>query len=170
MQGMFHLYTGNGKGKTTAAIGQIIRSLGAGWRVFLGQFVKSMEYSEIKILKEYSNLTIRQYGKGCFIETVPAEEDIEAAQRGLVEMGEVLRGGNYQLVVLDEANIAIHFKLFSASQLLEVIEERAEGVEVVVTGRNAERELIERADLVTSMEKVKHYYQQGVLARDGIER
>ena len=170
MRGMFHLYTGNGKGKTTAAIGLAIRALGAGFKVFFGQFVKGQEYSEIKVLNSLENLTVKQYGLDCFIRNEPTEADIKAARQGLKEVSRVLKSGQYQLVILDEANIAVYYKLFSSDQLLMAIDNRAEEVEVVVTGRKADQKLIEKADLVTRMEEIKHYYQQGIMARTGIEK
>lgn len=170
MSGMFHLYTGNGKGKTTAAIGLTIRALGAGWQVFFGQFIKGQEYSEIKILNSLKNVTVEQFGLNCFIRNDPTEADIEAACQGLERVGQILKSGEYQLVILDEANIAIYYQLFSSDQLLEVIENRAKEVEVVVTGRKAHSKLIAKADLVTNMEEIKHYYQQGIMARVGVEK
>lgn len=170
MKGKVHVYTGNGKGKTTAAIGLAIRAVGAGFKVFFGQFVKGREYSEIKTLNKIDNIVVRQYGLDCFIRNEPTEEDIEVARKGLTEISDILKSGEYQLVIMDEANIAVYYKLFSVEELLNVIENRAEDVEVVVTGRLAEEKLIEKADLVTRMDEVKHYYQQGVLARTGIEK
>ncbi|MDI3547395.1 MAG: cob(I)alamin adenosyltransferase [Halanaerobiales bacterium] len=106
----------------------------------------------------------------CFIKNKPTRKDIEAARTGLKEIREILKSGEYQLVIMDEANIATYFNLFSVDELLEVIEGRAENVEVVVTGRMADEKLLEKADLVTKMEEIKHYYRKGVLARTGIER
>lgn len=170
MQGMIHVYTGNGKGKTTAAIGLAMRALGAGQRVFLGQFVKGMPYSELESLKLHQGLTVRQYGRDCFIRNKPSLEDIQVARKGLEEMALVLKKGEYQLVILDEANIAVYYQLFTVEELLATIKGRAPGVEVVVTGRMAPEELIAEAHLVTRMEEVKHYYQNGVPARVGIEK
>ncbi|MGM0602567.1 MAG: cob(I)yrinic acid a,c-diamide adenosyltransferase [Bacillota bacterium] len=167
---MIQVYTGNGKGKTTAAIGLAVRAVGAGMKVFIGQFVKGMKYSELKSLSEIENIDIEQYGLDCFIVNEPEEKDIKAARRGLKEVSCILKSGDYQLVILDEANIAVYYKLFSAEELIKVIEERAEGVEVVVTGRKADSRLVEYADLVTEMKEIKHYYQQGIEAREGIEK
>ena len=169
-KGMLQIYTGAGKGKTTAAIGLAVRAAGAGLKVFIGQFVKSMEYSEIKILEEIDNIDVKQYGLNCFIEKEPEKEDIKAAREGLQEVEEILNSGEYDLVILDEANIAVYFDLFSIDELVEVIEGRDKGIEVVVTGRNAKKEIIDKADLVTDMQEIKHYYEKGVKARDGIER
>lgn len=167
---MIQVYTGDGKGKTTAAIGLSIRAIGAGHNVFIGQFVKGMRYSEIKFLEKLDNITIKQYGLNCFIENEPEEKDIQAAQNGLKEVTEIMSSGEYDLVILDEANIAVYFDLFTVEELIEAIERRDEKVEVVVTGRKVEKKLIERSDLVTEMKEIKHYYQKGIEARDGIER
>jgi cob(I)alamin adenosyltransferase len=165
------VYTGGGKGKTTAALGLALRAAGAGLKVFVAQFVKGMSYSELEALKKLSDLiTVRQYGRRCFIREEPDEQDVAVARRGLDEVRHVLGSGDYRVVILDEANIATHFGLFSVGELLDLIDAKPEGVELVLTGRNADPRVIERADLVTEMREVKHYYRRGVEARDGIER
>ena len=170
MSGMVHVYTGTGKGKTTASIGLAIRAVGAGMKVFIGQFVKGMKYSELKSLSSIDDIEIKQYGLNCFIKGDPGKEDIRAAQRGLEEIKEILKSGEYQLVILDEANIATYYNLFSVDELIEVVSRRADNVEVVITGRKADDKIIEFADLVTEMREIKHYYQRGVSAREGIEK
>lgn len=170
MQGQIHIYTGNGKGKTTAAFGLSLRAIGAGKKVFFAQFVKSQIYSEILACTEYlPNIKTRQYGRDCFIYKDPTQEDIDAAQTGLKEVSEIIESGEYDVVVLDEANIALYYQLFSVDELIEIIKNKPEPTEIVITGRYAPPELIEIADLVTEMKEVKHYYQQGVEAREGIE-
>ncbi|MBD3292324.1 MAG: cob(I)yrinic acid a,c-diamide adenosyltransferase [Armatimonadia bacterium] len=168
-RGYVQVYTGDGKGKTTAALGLALRVAGAGLRVFIAQFVKGMEYSELRALEQFDEIEVRRYGRGCFIRKEPSPEDIEAAHAGLAEAREELLSGDWDLVILDEANIAIFFDLFSVEDLLEVIAEKPEGVELVITGRRADPRVIEAADLVTEMREVKHYYEQGVQARKGIE-
>ncbi len=169
-RGYVHVYTGNGKGKTTAAIGLAIRAAGAGMCVYIAQFVKGMHYSELDSLKRYADLiTIRQYGRDCFIQQEPAEEDVRAACKGLQEVKGVLASGEYGMVILDEANIATRYNLFSADELIELIRSKPESVEVVITGRNADPKVIAVADLVTEMKEIKHYYHRGVEARRGIE-
>jgi len=170
MYGMLHVYTGNGKGKTTAAIGLAIRAAGAGLKVFIGQFVKGMKYSELELLKDIDNIRIEQYGLECFIRNEPGKKDIEAARKGLDKMKSILSSGEYKLVIMDEVNIATYYNLFSVEELLNVIKGRAEEVEVVITGRKADEKLITEADLVTEMKEIKHYYNQGILAREGIEK
>jgi cob(I)alamin adenosyltransferase len=170
MSSYFQIYTGNGKGKTTAAFGLALRAAGAGKKVFFAQFVKGKTYSEIKAVEQWLPLiTVKQFGRGCFIVKQPQQADIDAARNGLNEVRNILQSGEYQLVVLDEANIAIFYKLFTASELFEAIENRHTDTEVVVTGRYAPQELIDAADLVTEMKEIKHYYNNGIEAREGIE-
>jgi len=169
-RGYVHVYTGSGKGKTTAALGLALRAAGAGLRVFFAQFLKSGRYSEIAALERFGDrLTLRQYGRGRFVRGKPATEDAEAARTGLGEACEALLSGEYQVVVLDEANVAVALGLFPVDELLEIVACKPEGVELVITGRDADLRLIERADLVTEMRDVKHYYSRGVHARAGIE-
>lgn len=170
MKGYVHVYTGNGKGKTTAAIGLAIRAAGAGMRVYIAQFVKGMHYSELDALDRYvDRITLKQYGRDCFIEKEPEEEDFQAARRGLEEVKGILVSGDYQMVILDEANIATHYNLFSPDELIEVVRSKPEAVELVITGRNADPKVVALADLVTEMREIKHYYNSGVKARAGIE-
>lgn len=169
-QGHIHIYTGNGKGKTTAAFGLAVRALFAGKRVYIGQFVKSMKYHETRLENLFDTLTIRQFGRGCFIRRESEPEDVKAAQEGMEACRKALSGGAYDLVILDELTIALYYKLVTTAEVLELLLRRAPGTEVVITGRYAPDELIEAADLVTEMREVKHYYAQGVEARDGIER
>ena len=169
--GYVHVYTGAGKGKTTAAFGLAIRAAGAGLRVWIGQFVKGMEYSEIKALRRFDDLiTVRQFGRDCFIRREPEDADIEAGRSGYAEAKAVLASGEYDVVILDEANIATHFHLFEVEDLCALIDARPPHVELILTGRCADKRVLKRADLVTEMREVKHYYNDGVLARDGIER
>jgi cob(I)alamin adenosyltransferase len=170
MKGYVHVYTGNGKGKTTAAIGLAIRAAGAGMRVYIAQFVKGMHYSELDALDRYvDRITLKQYGRDCFIQKKPEEEDVQAARQGLEEVKGILASGDYQMVILDEANIATHYNLFSPDELIETVRSKPEAVELVITGRNADPKVVALADLVTEMREIKHYYNKGVEARAGIE-
>ena len=170
MKGYVHVYTGNGKGKTTASIGLAIRAAGAGMRVYIAQFVKGMHYSELDALDRFADrITLKQYGRDCFIEKEPEEEDIQAARRGLEEVKGILASGDYQMVILDEANIATRYNLFSPDELIELVRSKPESLELVITGRNADPKVIALADLVTEMKEIKHYYNKGVQARQGIE-
>ncbi len=171
-QGYIHVYTGDGKGKTTAALGLALRAAGAGLRVLFAQFVKGMRYSEVAALERLSDLvTVRQYGRSCFIRREPEREDIDAARAGLDEIRAMFdRGGDgYRLFIVDEANIATHFRLFPVEDLLDLMDRKPFGAELVITGRKADPRVLERADLVTEMREVKHYYAKGVEARAGIE-
>jgi len=171
MKGYCHVYTGNGKGKTTAAFGLALRAIGAGYRVYIGQFVKGMEYSELHAFTLLGDaVTVRQFGRGCFINGAPVAEDIAAAREGFQEIKEALFSGHYQVVILDEANIATRYGLVHVEELLALISEKPDAVELVITGRDADPRVIEAADLVTEMKEVKHYYKKGVTARKGIER
>ena len=170
MKGYIQVYTGNGKGKTTAAIGLSVRAVGAGKKVFFAQFVKGQIYSEVNAMLQYlPNITIKQYGLDCFIYQKPTQKDIDAARRGFEEVSEIILSGKYEVVVLDEANIAIYYQLFGVEKLIELLKRKPEQTEIIITGRNAPVELIEFADLVTEMKEIKHYYTQGIHARIGIE-
>ncbi|MBW2575013.1 MAG: cob(I)yrinic acid a,c-diamide adenosyltransferase [Deltaproteobacteria bacterium] len=171
MNGYIQVYTGNGKGKTTAALGLSIRAAGAGLKVFIAQFIKMGEYSEINALKRFADLiTIEQYGLGRFIKGKPSSEDIQAAGKGLERIENIIALGEYHVVILEEANVAVTCGLFSVEDLLKIIDMKPDDLEIVITGRNAMPEIIERADLVTEMKEIKHYYQKGVKARVGIEK
>jgi len=170
LKGYLHIYTGNGKGKTTAALGLSLRAVGAGKNVFFGQFIKGMHYSELTVLKQIDQITLKQYGRGCFITSAPTTEDILAARAGLSEMKDILKSGDFDLVVMDEANIALHYGLFTFEEIKEALKNRADHVEVVLTGRYAPQELIDMADLVTEMKEISHYYNKGIEARLGIEK
>lgn len=170
MKGYIQVYTGNGKGKTTAALGLTLRAVGAGKKVFFAQFAKGQIYSEIKAIQEYlPRVDVKQYGLECFIKNKPTQEDIDMARKGLKEVSEIIFSGNYDLVVLDEANIAIIYQLFSLEELITLLKQKPENMEIVITGRYAVPELVEIADLVTEMKEIKHYYNKGVDARLGIE-
>ncbi len=167
--GYVHVYTGNGKGKTTAAFGLALRAICAGKKVYIGQFIKGMKYSELDAVKYLPNLVIEQYGRNCFIKNKPTQQDIDLAQSGLKKVEEIILSGQYDIVILDEINVAIYYKLVETSQVVDIIKKRPENVEIILTGRYAPQELIDIADLVTEMQEVKHYYKQGVTARKGIE-
>ena len=168
-KGYVHVYTGNGKGKTTAALGLAIRAVCAGKKVFFGQFIKGMDYSELACTDFVPNLEIKQFGRDCFIYHAPTEKDIKCAKDGLKEFKEILSRDDYDMVVMDELNIALHYKLFSVEEVIEIVKNRKEHIELIITGRYAPDELIELADLVTEMKEIKHYYTSGVEARKGIE-
>ena len=171
-KGYVHIYTGSGKGKTTAALGLAFRAMGCGLKTYIGQFMKGVHYSELDAAKMVSDyITMEQYGKKGFIhvKSAPDEDDIRMAKEGLAKSMAAMYSGKYNLVVFDEIITAHHFKLLSLEDMLGVIRGKPDGVEAVLTGRNAPRELMEAADLVTEMNEVKHYYRSNVKAREGIE-
>jgi len=171
-KGYVQVYTGNGKGKTTAALGVAFRAAGRGLKTYIGQFMKGQRYGELNAAKMlYPCIAIEQYGKDTFIhvENAPHEEDVLMAREGLVKGKEAMLSGKYNIVVFDELTTAHFFHLITIQEILEIIESKPDGVELIFTGRYAPPELIEAAGLVTEMVEIKHYYQQGVLARDGIE-
>lgn len=171
MNGNIHVFTGDGKGKTTAALGLAIRAAGEGLTVFIAQFIKSDEYSEIKALKRFSDsIVVEQYGLGCFIDEKPTPGDIEAARQGLENVKRIMSSGEHDVVILDEANVAVNFSLFSEQDLLDVMAAKPKDMGLIITGRYATPKIIENADQVTEVNAIKHYYQKGVLARVGIER
>jgi cob(I)alamin adenosyltransferase len=166
---MIQVYTGNGKGKTTAALGLALRACGAGLKVYIGQFIKSKNYSELKALRKFRpNLTIEQFGRGCFIK-IPCAKDRELAENGLKKIKQILSENRFDLVILDEVNVALDLKLFRIEAVLKLIENTPGRTELVLTGRNAPPEIIDRADLVSEINEIKHYYSKGVKARRGIE-
>ena len=170
-KGYVHVLTGNGKGKTTAAIGLSIRAAGAGMKIFFGQFIKKGEYSEIKALKRFDDLiTVEQFGLGRFVHKKPKLEDIEAARMGIERVTEVMASGRYDMVVLDEANVAVKYGLFPVQKLLGLIINKPPELELVITGRYASIRIIEMADRVTELQAKKHYYNLGTPARVGIEK
>jgi cob(I)alamin adenosyltransferase len=172
-KGYVQVYTGNCKGKTTASLGLAFRAMGRGLKTYMGQFMKGQCYAELKsaeMCKPY--ITIEQYGKDTFIhvQNPPLEEDVKMAVDGLEKAKKAMYSGEYDIIIFDEINTANYFHLITTEEMLEIIRTRPENVEVIFTGRYAPREVIDAADLVTEMVEVKHYYEKGVPARDGIER
>jgi len=171
MKGYLQVYTGDGKGKTTAALGLSLRAAGAGLKVYIAQFLKQGDYSELKSLARFSDtIVVEQFGLGKFIKGKPTQAEIDAARKGLEHAKQRLLSGKYDVVILEEGNVAASLGLFSVQDLLAVIQLRPEHVELVITGRSAAPQVIEQADLVTEMKAIKHYYDQGVAARIGIEK
>lgn len=170
-KGYVQVYTGDGKGKTTAALGLALRASGHGLHTYIGQFMKGQRYGELAALRDHPYITLEQYGDVHHIyEDRVAPDDVARAQRGLERAREAMLSGEYDIVVLDEVNVSVWFGLLETEEVLALLDERPAKVEVVLTGRRAPDELIDRADLVTEMRMVKHYYEQGVVARPGIER
>jgi cob(I)alamin adenosyltransferase len=169
-RGFIHLYTGNGKGKTTAALGLALRAAGAGLKVFIAQFAKGTATSELKSLKKFSKqIIVRQFGSRKFIKQKPKTIDRMRAAEGLAAVEKAFGGGSYDVVVLDEVCWACRHNLIATKSVLDIIKNRPGQVEVIMTGRDAPEELVKAADLVTEMREIKHYFIKGVLARRGIE-
>ncbi len=173
MRGYLHVYTGNGKGKTTAALGLAFRAAGHGFQTYVAQFLKGQPTGEIEAAKRLGPLIrIEQFGREGFItiKDGPGDEDVTRAKAGLAKALEAMLSGEYRIVVLDEVNTAVHFKILPEEEVLDLIDRRPAEVELVLTGRYAPASFIDRADLVTEMKEVKHYFGQGVKAREGVER
>ena len=169
-KGFVHVYTGNGRGKTTAMLGLALRALGAGLRVYIGQFIKNGEFNEVKTIKKYlPGIVLEQYGKGSFLSAV-TPEDMTAGEYGLKRAAEVMLSGEYDVVMLDEINLAAFYGLISFGGVLDLINKKPENIELILTGRYAAKEIVEAADLVSEIKNIKHYYSKGVTARDGIEK
>jgi len=166
---MIQVYTGNGKGKTTAAFGQAIRAVGAGLKVFIGQFIKGKNYSEVTALKKIKNIKIEQFGRDCFIKREPNKKDIALARSGLERVRKIISMGIYDMVILDEINVALKLGLLKLEDVISLIKTAPQKTELVLTGRNAHPEILKIADLVSEIKDRKHYYKKGIKARRGIE-
>jgi cob(I)alamin adenosyltransferase len=170
--GFVQIYTGNGKGKSTAAIGQAVRAAGFGLKTYIAQFMKEFPYNELISLKQLSEwITVEQFGGDEFVykKTLPDEIELAKARKGLDSAKVKTLSGEFDLIILDEAIVAIYFKLIETKDLIKLIEGKPKNVELILTGRYCPNELIELADLVTEMKEIKHYYQKGVTSRRGIE-
>ncbi|MGA1845605.1 cob(I)yrinic acid a,c-diamide adenosyltransferase [Deferribacter abyssi] len=169
-RGFVQLYTGNGKGKTTAAIGLSIRAAGAGFKVLFAQFLKTAKYNEHNILAQIKNIDMKTFGRGCLIRGKPENIDYKLVLEGVKEVKKLINTTQYDLVILDEINVAVYYGLIEKDEILNLIKEKPLSLEIVLTGRYAPKEFIEVADLVTEFKEIKHYFHQGILAREGIEK
>lgn len=170
-KGYIQVYTGNGKGKTTASLGLTLRAIGAGYKVFIGQFLKGMKYSELKTFEMFAEyVEIKQLGGDCFVFGKPSEEDIRRAVDGLKICQEKIMSGKFDVVIMDEINVAVSLGLVPLDEVLNLMDNKPKNVELIMTGRNAHEKIMEKADLVTEMREIKHYYSKGVEAREGIEK
>ena len=167
--GYVQIYCGSGKGKTTAALGLSLRTLLSGGSVYFSQFFKGRETSEQGLCSWSDRFVLDQWGTGRFVMGEPCSEDIRAAMHGFEACSTVINSGYFNLVVLDEIFFCVTYQMLSVEAICNLILSRDPGVEVILTGRYAPRELVMIADLVTDMRKVKHYYDKGVKARKGIE-
>lgn len=169
-KGYIHVYTGPGKGKTTAALGLGLRAAGAGFNVYMIQFMKGRRYSELDAVENLSNFKIVQHGRDEFVnKDNPEQIDIDLAKAGFVHAKDVIKNKKYDMVILDEINVAIDFNLIDLDNVVKLVEGKPEKLELVLTGRYAHPEIIKIADLVTELLEIKHPYQQGIEARKGID-
>jgi cob(I)alamin adenosyltransferase len=170
-KGLVQVYTGNGKGKTSAAFGLALRATGRGLRVYVIQFIKGgFDYGELHVLDKLPNITLKTFGRGKFITAKPPEkEDIKLAEEALKLATEITGAGEYDIVILDEINVAIDLKLIKLQEVIEMIKKKPDNVEIILTGRNAPEEIIDLADLVTELKDIKHPFHKGFKARKGIE-
>jgi cob(I)alamin adenosyltransferase len=169
-KGLVHVYTGDGKGKTTAAIGLGIRAVGAGLRVHMIQFMKGRRYSEIDALEKIPGFTVVQFGRDEFVsKKKPEQIDIDLAQKGLAHAREILQKNTYDVVILDEINVALDYQLLSLADVLDLITKKPENMELVLTGRYAKPEVVQQADVASEILEIKHPFQKGILCRKGID-
>jgi cob(I)alamin adenosyltransferase len=170
-EGLVQVYTGDGKGKTTAAFGLALRAAGKGFSVFIVQFLKGRHYGELESVKRLSDrIKVVQSGLDTFVKKgEPSEEDLRLARRGLELARDALASGEYDIVILDEVNVAIELGVLAVGDVIPLIDGRPPGVELVLTGRYAPQEFCERADIITEMKNVRHCFDRGVPMREGIE-
>jgi cob(I)alamin adenosyltransferase len=170
-KGFVQVYTGNGKGKTSAAFGLALRAAGRGLKVYIIQFIKGgFDYGELHVADRIPNLTLKAFGRGKFITAKPPEkEDVRLAEQALRLAEEVVSKGENDVVILDEINVALGLKLISLEEVMSLIRNRPANVELVLTGRHAAEQVIEAANLVTEMREIKHPYRMGHASRKGIE-
>ncbi len=172
-KGYIQVYTGKGKGKTTAALGLALRAAGHDMRVYIGQFLKGQLYGELLSAKKLLPLIkIEQFGRKGFIHVTknPDEEDKQRAKKGLKRCLDAMLSRQYRIIILDEINVALYFNLLDEKEVHEFLDKKPPETEIVLTGRYAPSSILKRADLVTEMKEKKHYFAKGVRARDGIEK
>ena len=170
IKGLIQVYTGDGKGKTTAALGLALRAAGRNMKVLIVQFMKKWDYGELHSIKLVPNITLETFGTKEFIHKGKVEKiDYEEAEKAFSFGVEGMHSGNYDIVIFDELNMALYYELLDLKEVIQKMKEKPQNVEIVITGRRAPEEIIEIADLVTEMKEVKHPYQKGVEARRGIE-
>ena len=170
-KGLVLVYTGNGKGKTTAAFGLALRAIGHGEKVYMIQFMKgSPDYGEVQAAKYLPNFQLVQKGRDCFVRKgSPAPEDLKIAREGIELARDVISSGEYDLVILDEINVAVDYGLIPEEEVLNLIDLKPERTTLVLTGRYATEKLMEKADMVSEVKEIKHHYKKGISAQAGIE-
>lgn len=169
-KGIVMVYTGNGKGKTTAAIGLAVRAIGHGLKVFMVQFMKGRDYGEYRAAKNLPGFEIVKSGRDKFVNpSNPEPVDIELAKKGFELAKEAVEGNQYDLVILDEINVAVKFNLIALEEVLHLLENKPEGMSLVLTGRYAAPDIVEKADMVSEVKEIKHHYVKGIAAQKGVE-
>jgi len=170
-KGLVQVYTGNGKGKTSAAFGSALRAVGRGLKVYVIQFIKGgFDYGELRVVERLPNLKLTAFGRGRFItEAPPSQKDVQLAREAFDLAKRVVVRGEYDIIVLDEINVVLNLKMIGIDEVVELIKNKPKHVELILTGRSAPAKIIELADLVTEMREVKHPYSRGVPPRKGIE-
>lgn len=170
LPGLIMVFTGDGKGKTTAAVGQAVRALGHGYKVFMIHFMKGRDYGEFLATDKMQNLTLVRAGRDDFVSRDnPDPIDVELAENGFAQAEKAVMSGDYNLVVLDEINVAVDYGLIEESRLLELLKNKPQHVALVLTGRNASPELVKMADTVSEVLAIKHHYETGADCCKGIE-
>lgn len=169
-QGLIMVFTGDGKGKTTAAVGQALRALGHGFRVFMIHFMKGRDYGEFLAMAQMPNLTLVRAGRDSFVNRdKPDPVDLQLARDGFAQAEKAIISGDYDMVVLDEINVAVDYGMISEEELLELLKKKPAGLSVVLTGRSASPEVVKMADMVSEVLAIKHHYEQGADCCKGIE-
>ena len=169
-RGIFLVITGNGKGKTTSGFGCALRALGHNFRIAVIQFMKGRVYGELLVLRDRLGVDVYQYGRNAFVDPKhPDPRDLELARAGLDKAWEIVRGGQHDLLILDEINVVTDFKLVPAEEVAELVKSRPRWMDVIATGRSAPPVLVELADTVSEVHEVKHHYRQGIESRAGME-
>ncbi len=169
-KGLIHVYTGSGKGKTTAALGLGLRATGVGFKVHMVQFMKGRRYSEIDAIEHLPLFSVSQHGRDEFVNKEnPEQIDIDMAQEGFAYAKQIINNNKYDMIILDEINVAVDFRLIALDDVLRLLKEKPEPLELVLTGRYADQKFIQNADLVTEMLEIKHPYQRGIESRKGID-
>ena len=167
---MIHIYTGNGKGKTTAALGLALRAVGTGKKILLIQFLKDGSSSELKAIRKIKNFEVKVFGKKGFIsKNNLTKKDFNLAQQGFNFAQKAIESKKYDLIILDEINLVVNFGLIKTEDLIKLIKKTSSKTELILTGRYASKKLIRLADLVTEMKETKHYFKKAFKARKGIE-
>lgn len=171
MHGLVIVITGNGKGKTTSAFGQALRAAGHGYKVFIMQFMKGRDYGEYKAARKYlPDITIRRSGLDSFVmRDNPAPVDIELARRGFELVKKAVASGKYNMMILDEINVAVDFKLIPLQELIDLIKSKPPALDLILTGRYAPKEILKLADTVSEVKEIRHHYAAGIKDRAGIE-